>query len=52
MPQMAPINWMSMSIFFIVALAIFSNMNYFIFKYQPSKTHALQKKATPNNWSW
>nr|AML26406.1 ATP synthase F0 subunit 8 [Staphylinidae sp. BMNH 1274637] len=51
MPQMAPMNWLSLFIFFIVIFFMFNSLNYFCFLYQP-KTFSLKKKHTQINWKW
>nr|APX39956.1 ATP synthase F0 subunit 8 [Chilotomina oberthuri] len=51
MPQMAPINWLSLFITFVISLIIFSSVNYFFILYQPKKITML-KKTNINNWSW
>nr|APX40580.1 ATP synthase F0 subunit 8 [Cryptocephalus rufipes] len=51
MPQMAPLNWLTLLIMFSAYLMIFSSMNYFFFnKTSPkifTKTHKISF-----NWSW
>nr|APX40814.1 ATP synthase F0 subunit 8 [Smaragdina concolor] len=51
MPQMAPINWLSLFITFIITLLVFSTMNYFFITYFPKKP-VFHKKTSLNNWSW
>nr|APX40333.1 ATP synthase F0 subunit 8 [Clytra quadripunctata] len=51
MPQMAPINWLSLFMMFIVSLLMFSTMNYFFIMYSPKKS-VFFKKTSLNNWSW
>nr|AXS65222.1 ATP synthase F0 subunit 8 [Cerambycidae sp. 8 KM-2017] len=51
MPQMAPLNWLILFIFFILIFIIFNIMNYYIMNLTPE-----QKKITKSskliNWSW
>nr|APX40190.1 ATP synthase F0 subunit 8 [Smaragdina rufimana] len=51
MPQMAPINWLSLFITFVISLIIFSSVNYFFIMYQPKKI-TFSKKTSANNWLW
>nr|ALO70574.1 ATP synthase F0 subunit 8 [Eusphalerum torquatum] len=51
MPQMAPMNWLSLFIMMIIILMIFNSMNYFNFLYKPKKIK-LNKKSFKNNWKW
>nr|APX40736.1 ATP synthase F0 subunit 8 [Smaragdina reyi] len=51
MPQMAPINWLSLFITFVISLIIFSSVNYFFIMYQPKKI-IFFKKTNTNNWMW
>nr|ALO70391.1 ATP synthase F0 subunit 8 [Bisnius sordidus] len=51
MPQMAPLNWLSLFISFILIFLLFNSLNYFSFKYnsKPSNFIKNQKKI---NWKW
>nr|ARH53769.1 ATP synthase F0 subunit 8 [Cercyon borealis] len=51
MPQMAPINWLFLFIFFIGIFMLFNSMNYFSFKY-PIKSYQFKSKKTLMNWKW
>nr|AML26316.1 ATP synthase F0 subunit 8 [Hydrophilidae sp. BMNH 1274335] len=51
MPQMAPINWLFLFIFFIVIFMMFNSMNYFSFKY-PIKLTKFSMKKKIMNWKW
>nr|QVM79221.1 ATP synthase F0 subunit 8 [Dorcasomus pinheyi] len=51
MPQMAPLNWLSLFLFFILIFLMFNTMNYYMFMYKikeklPSKMKLLY------NWKW
>nr|AXS65893.1 ATP synthase F0 subunit 8 [Tenebrionoidea sp. 12 KM-2017] len=51
MPQMAPLNWLSLMIYFIFIFMLFNSMNYFSFIYNSKST--LSKKNKINfNWKW
>nr|ARH55211.1 ATP synthase F0 subunit 8 [Teredus cylindricus] len=51
MPQMAPLNWMMLFIYFSFMLLIFNSMNYFSFMYNP-KFFSFKKKLFKINWKW
>nr|QWB85810.1 ATP synthase F0 subunit 8 [Distenia gracilis] len=51
MPQMAPLNWLSLFIVFIVIFILFNIKNYFNFNYTPPKTTVTTKKLK-FNWKW
>nr|APX39316.1 ATP synthase F0 subunit 8 [Longitarsus dorsalis] len=51
MPQMMPLNWLTLMIFFITIFYIFNNINFFIFSYTPSKI-VTPKKTNFFNWKW
>nr|AXS65913.1 ATP synthase F0 subunit 8 [Tenebrionoidea sp. 20 KM-2017] len=51
MPQMAPLNWLTLMIFFIAALLVFNSLNYFSFTYKPSSSLKSKKEHTIN-WKW
>nr|YP_010852811.1 ATP synthase F0 subunit 8 [Graphium cloanthus]WGL40230.1 ATP synthase F0 subunit 8 [Graphium cloanthus] len=54
MPQMMPINWIMMFIYFILTFILFNIMNYYIF-YPKNKNNLfpLTKILKKNlNWKW
>nr|ALO76323.1 ATP synthase F0 subunit 8 [Brachynopus latus] len=51
MPQMMPLNWLMMFIFFTMTFLIFNSLNYFSFKYLPKNINLTIKKKTLN-WKW
>nr|UYB77578.1 ATP synthase F0 subunit 8 [Philonthus lomatus] len=51
MPQMAPMNWLTLFIMFTIIFLIFNSMNYFSFKY-PYKSSSTIKKTFKINWKW
>nr|YP_009655012.1 ATP synthase F0 subunit 8 [Rhyzopertha dominica]QCI56359.1 ATP synthase F0 subunit 8 [Rhyzopertha dominica] len=51
MPQMSPLNWTTLFIFFTITLVIMSTMNFYNYKPEPlkgEKTISMSKK----NWKW
>nr|ALO76959.1 ATP synthase F0 subunit 8 [Scraptia sp. SCR03] len=51
MPQMSPLNWLTLMIFFIMIFILFNNLNYFNFLYK-NKSSSLSKKFSSYNWKW
>nr|ARH54094.1 ATP synthase F0 subunit 8 [Arachnobas tricolor] len=51
MPQMAPLNWTLLFIFFVFLFLFISILNYFLFKSIP-KMKNLIKKIFPSSWKW
>nr|YP_010034189.1 ATP synthase F0 subunit 8 [Arhopalus unicolor]YP_010363580.1 ATP synthase F0 subunit 8 [Cephalallus oberthueri]QOW83728.1 ATP synthase F0 subunit 8 [Arhopalus unicolor]UNZ12694.1 ATP synthase F0 subunit 8 [Cephalallus oberthueri] len=51
MPQMAPLNWLSLFFLFLLIFLMFNFLNYFIFKYNIKKTLS-NKKLLSYNWKW
>nr|WJR82114.1 ATP synthase F0 subunit 8 [Amphimallon sp.] len=51
MPQMAPLNWLSLFISFILIFMIFNSLNYFMFNYT-IKTNKMTPNKTTINWKW
>nr|QWB85873.1 ATP synthase F0 subunit 8 [Purpuricenus lituratus] len=51
MPQMAPMNWLTLFIYFSAVFLMFNMMNYFSFL-QPIKSSKKMKKKTSFNWKW
>nr|QWZ46352.1 ATP synthase F0 subunit 8 [Pelecyphorus contortus] len=52
MPQMAPLNWLTLMIFFIMVFSMFNIMNYYSFTYMiEPKKHKMMKKFKMN-WKW
>nr|YP_006575994.1 ATP synthase F0 subunit 8 [Tropisternus sp. BYU-CO166]ACZ58508.1 ATP synthase F0 subunit 8 [Tropisternus sp. BYU-CO166] len=51
MPQMAPINWISLFIMFSMIFILFNSMNYFSFNY-PIKKYKTTMKKKLINWKW
>nr|YP_009185804.1 ATP synthase F0 subunit 8 [Callicerus obscurus]ALO70437.1 ATP synthase F0 subunit 8 [Callicerus obscurus] len=51
MPQMAPMNWLTLFFMFIVIFMIFNSLNYFCFLYFP-KMSSFNNKISSINWKW
>nr|AYR05151.1 ATP synthase F0 subunit 8 [Macratriinae sp. 2 ACP-2013] len=51
MPQMAPLNWLTLMIFFIILFLMFNVQNFYSFNYKNEKTSTKQKKII-FNWKW
>nr|ALO76218.1 ATP synthase F0 subunit 8 [Pleophylla sp. PLE01] len=51
MPQMAPLNWLSLFIMFVITFLIFNSLNYFSFNY-PIKMYQIKKQEIKINWKW
>nr|QWB85758.1 ATP synthase F0 subunit 8 [Clytobius davidis] len=51
MPQMAPLNWLTLFLFFTFMFLTFNMMNFFSFSYQPKMSKEV-KKSIKLNWKW
>nr|AML26460.1 ATP synthase F0 subunit 8 [Staphylinidae sp. BMNH 1274656] len=51
MPQMSPLNWLSLFIMFLMIFMIFNSFNYFSFLYTP-KNKSLKNLKKNINWKW
>nr|YP_010546432.1 ATP synthase F0 subunit 8 [Miridiba trichophora]UYI30128.1 ATP synthase F0 subunit 8 [Miridiba trichophora] len=51
MPQMAPLNWLSLFMVFCLILFMFNVMNYYSIIYSP-KSMQTKIKHIPTNWKW
>nr|AML26778.1 ATP synthase F0 subunit 8 [Scarabaeidae sp. BMNH 1274752] len=51
MPQMAPLNWLMLFIYFCMMFIIFNMMNYYLFTYKPN-SYFYKKKINKINWKW
>nr|QNP10100.1 ATP synthase F0 subunit 8 [Tympanogaster modulatrix] len=51
MPQMAPMNWLMLFLYFTLIFMIFNSMNYFSFKYKILSKNFF-KKNNFINWKW
>nr|YP_009826193.1 ATP synthase F0 subunit 8 [Scythris sinensis]QBY40009.1 ATP synthase F0 subunit 8 [Scythris sinensis] len=52
MPQMMPINWIILFLFFICIFIIFNIMNYYIYKITPPKKDIDMIKTNYFYWKW
>nr|YP_009441685.1 ATP synthase F0 subunit 8 [Usechus lacerta]AOY39204.1 ATP synthase F0 subunit 8 [Usechus lacerta] len=51
MPQMAPLNWLTLMIYFMMIMIMFNYLNYFSFMY--NNKNMMKKKITLHlNWKW
>nr|YP_010725869.1 ATP synthase F0 subunit 8 [Nihonogomphus semanticus]WDY83471.1 ATP synthase F0 subunit 8 [Nihonogomphus semanticus] len=53
MPQMAPMSWLLLFLFFTLSMILFNMMNYYL--YSPkiqSSTEDNIKKTESKNWKW
>nr|AWN56197.1 ATP synthase F0 subunit 8 [Colaspis sp. DPP-2018]AWN56266.1 ATP synthase F0 subunit 8 [Glena unipennaria] len=51
MPQMSPLNWLILFIFFFFMLIIFCIMNFFSLNYNPNM-NKFNMKNIQKNWKW
>nr|ALO76947.1 ATP synthase F0 subunit 8 [Fleutiauxia armata] len=51
MPQMMPLNWLSLMIFFIYLYLLFNTLIYYNFLYSP-KTSTIKKITLKYTWKW
>nr|QIV24617.1 ATP synthase F0 subunit 8 [Papunya picta] len=51
MPQMAPINWLVLFVYFSLTLLIFTTLNYYSFSYQ-SKSLGEKPSKPVIKWKW
>nr|YP_010137190.1 ATP synthase F0 subunit 8 [Apriona germarii]QWM97262.1 ATP synthase F0 subunit 8 [Apriona germarii] len=51
MPQMAPLNWLTLYFFFVIILVLFNILNFYSFNYI-IKIQNKTKKILNFNWKW
>nr|NP_569063.1 ATP synthase F0 subunit 8 [Crioceris duodecimpunctata]AAL67864.1 ATP synthase F0 subunit 8 [Crioceris duodecimpunctata] len=51
MPQMAPLNWVTLLAYFIIIFFMFNILNYFIFLYSPMKP-LIKVNKNKVYWKW
>nr|YP_010981966.1 ATP synthase F0 subunit 8 [Anotylus gibbulus]UZA61056.1 ATP synthase F0 subunit 8 [Anotylus gibbulus] len=51
MPQMAPMNWLTLFFMFLMVYMMFNTLNYFMFLYTPQNKIYLKLKKQIN-WKW
>nr|YP_010744245.1 ATP synthase F0 subunit 8 [Epicauta obscurocephala]WET56770.1 ATP synthase F0 subunit 8 [Epicauta obscurocephala] len=52
MPQMAPLNWLSLMIYFIAIFMLANSLNFYSFIYSPNKPLSLKSSTIKTNWKW
>nr|YP_009646724.1 ATP synthase F0 subunit 8 [Gonioctena intermedia]APM86019.1 ATP synthase F0 subunit 8 [Gonioctena intermedia]AVX29544.1 ATP synthase F0 subunit 8 [Gonioctena intermedia]AVX29557.1 ATP synthase F0 subunit 8 [Gonioctena intermedia] len=51
MPQMMPLNWLTLFLYFTIIFCVFNIINYYMFLY-PIKISSTQKTTMKFNWKW
>nr|APX39290.1 ATP synthase F0 subunit 8 [Longitarsus aeneus] len=51
MPQMMPLNWLTLMMFFTFSYFLFNNMIFWNFLYNP-KSSMIKKEKLSLNWKW
>nr|QNJ33284.1 ATP synthase F0 subunit 8 [Hermerius intermedia] len=51
MPQMAPLNWLSLAIMFVLVFLVFNVINYFTISYE-TKILKTKKEKIFFDWKW
>nr|YP_002265565.1 ATP synthase F0 subunit 8 [Priasilpha obscura]ACF35111.1 ATP synthase F0 subunit 8 [Priasilpha obscura] len=51
MPQMMPLSWLTLFIYFSLIFLMYNSMNYFLFIY-PIKKFKFDKKLIQLSWKW
>nr|AXS65266.1 ATP synthase F0 subunit 8 [Cucujoidea sp. 37 KM-2017] len=51
MPQMAPLNWLTLMILFTIVILMINCFNFFMKSYNPTKKSS-EKTSTLINWKW
>nr|AXS66397.1 ATP synthase F0 subunit 8 [Curculionoidea sp. 8 KM-2017] len=51
MPQMAPMNWVTLYMYFMFLFLMMIIINYYMFIYTPKMTQ-INKKSKNINWKW
>nr|AYN50438.1 ATP synthase F0 subunit 8 [Dichotrachelus manueli] len=51
MPQMSPINWLTLYFLFLIIFMMFIILNFYSFLYKPS-TFLKNKHKIKMNWKW
>nr|AVN68269.1 ATP synthase F0 subunit 8 [Tryonicus parvus] len=53
MPQMMPMNWTMLFIFFLITFMVFNTINYFSYLPMTKEQQKLNKKSKDKmNWKW
>nr|AYR05245.1 ATP synthase F0 subunit 8 [Coleoptera sp. ACP-2013] len=51
MPQMAPLNWLTLLIYFLIVFFLINIMNYYNFNYKIKNSFS-SKSLIKLNWKW
>nr|YP_003331370.1 ATP synthase F0 subunit 8 [Apatides fortis]ACM45053.1 ATP synthase F0 subunit 8 [Apatides fortis] len=51
MPQMAPLSWVTLMIYFTIIFLMINPLNYFLF-IKTSSYYSTKLQHTPLNWKW
>nr|ARH54911.1 ATP synthase F0 subunit 8 [Ceruchus chrysomelinus] len=51
MPQMAPMNWLTLFLVITSTFLVFNSLNFFSFTYSPKHKTTL-KKSQKTSWKW
>nr|YP_009711995.1 ATP synthase F0 subunit 8 [Epicauta impressicornis]QGA73699.1 ATP synthase F0 subunit 8 [Epicauta impressicornis] len=49
---MAPLNWLSLMIYFMVIFMLVNTLNFYSFTYESQKSIKFQKPMIKTNWKW
>nr|YP_009228285.1 ATP synthase F0 subunit 8 [Epicauta chinensis]YP_010989330.1 ATP synthase F0 subunit 8 [Epicauta sibirica]AKL79034.1 ATP synthase F0 subunit 8 [Epicauta chinensis]WOV67152.1 ATP synthase F0 subunit 8 [Epicauta sibirica] len=49
---MAPLNWLSLMIYFLTIFMLVNAVNFYSFSYESPKSSSLQKPIIKTNWKW
>nr|YP_009532913.1 ATP synthase F0 subunit 8 [Mantispa japonica]AYG51249.1 ATP synthase F0 subunit 8 [Mantispa japonica] len=52
MPQMSPLSWWMLFIYFIIMLLMFNMMNYYITMYISPQSSSIKMSKKSMNWKW
>nr|UFZ13794.1 ATP synthase F0 subunit 8 [Anachauliodes laboissierei] len=52
MPQMAPLSWILLFLFFTIMFIIFNMMNYYIYSPKNLDSNLNKLNKFTNNWKW
>nr|YP_009485672.1 ATP synthase F0 subunit 8 [Saldula burmanica]AVZ00808.1 ATP synthase F0 subunit 8 [Saldula burmanica] len=52
MPQMAPMWWSTLFLFFIMCFFLMMIKSYFMIKYTSQKMKNMKKESKMTNWKW
>nr|YP_010946885.1 ATP synthase F0 subunit 8 [Sorineuchora formosana]WGO57642.1 ATP synthase F0 subunit 8 [Sorineuchora formosana] len=52
MPQMMPLSWLTLYLFFIIVFILFNTINFFINMPKINKTPSMKNIKKSLNWKW